>query len=106
MTSAIDLNARIISQPSTLLPGEAAWNPQSVPSMGCRNTGIHHVGLHASNPGASAEFYRDVLGMAGGSDSGQPLGAIKFLSSRPDEESHEIALFANPAFAHKAFKVV
>jgi len=27
------------------------------------------------------------------------------LSSRPDEESHEIALFANPAFAHAAFKV-
>jgi len=30
---------------------------------GCRNTGIHHVGLHATNPAASAEFYRDVLGM-------------------------------------------
>ena len=29
----------------------------------CRNTGIHHVGLHATNPAASAEFYRDVLGM-------------------------------------------
>jgi catechol-2,3-dioxygenase len=27
------------------------------------------------------------------------------LSSRPDEESHEIALFTNPAFAHIAFKV-
>jgi hypothetical protein len=61
MTSAIDLNARSISQPGTLLPAEAAWNPQSVPSMSCRNTGIDHVGLHASNPGASAEFYRDVL---------------------------------------------
>jgi catechol 2,3-dioxygenase-like lactoylglutathione lyase family enzyme len=29
----------------------------------CRNTGIHHVGLHATHPTASAEFYRDVLGM-------------------------------------------
>jgi hypothetical protein len=22
----------------------------------CRNTGVHHVGLHATNPSASAEF--------------------------------------------------
>ena len=27
------------------------------------------------------------------------------MGSRPDEESHEIALFANPVFAHIAFKV-
>lgn len=31
--------------------------------VGCRNTGIHHVGLRSANPAASAEFYRDVLGM-------------------------------------------
>ena len=74
---------------------------------GRRDTGIHHVGLHASNPAASAEFYRDVLGMeiVGGSAPDHPLGATAFLSSRPDEESHEIALFANPVFAHVAFKV-
>jgi len=64
---------------------------------GCHNTGIHHVGLRATNPAASAEFYRDVLGMeiVGGSGPDYPLGATAFLSSRPDEESHEIALFAN-----------
>src|ERR1700724_3292815 len=74
---------------------------------GCRNTGIHHVGLRATNPAASAEFYRDVLGMeiVGGSAPDHPLGATAFLSSRPDEESHEIALFANPVLAHIAFKV-
>ena len=74
---------------------------------GCSNTGIHHVGLRAANPAASAEFYRDVLGMqiVGGSASDHPLGATAFLSSRPDQESHEIALFANPVFAHIAFKV-
>jgi catechol-2,3-dioxygenase/mannose-6-phosphate isomerase-like protein (cupin superfamily) len=85
---------------------EAAKLPQA-PSSGCRNTGVHHVGLHASNPAASAEFYRDVLGMKiiGGSSPDHPIGATAFLSSRPDEESHEIALFANPAFAHAAFKV-
>ena len=73
----------------------------------CRNTGIHHVGLHAKDPAASAAFYRDVLGMrlVGGSEPEHPLGATAFLSSRPDEESHEIALFANPVFAHVAFKV-
>src|SRR5712664_28161 len=63
---------------------------------GCRNTGIHHVGLRATNPAASAEFYRDVLGMeiVGGTAPDHPLGATAFLSSRPDEESHEIALFS------------
>src|SRR3954454_6403598 len=76
-------------------------------SARCRNTGVHHVGLHASDPAASAAFYQDILGMEiiGGSSPEHPLGATAFLSSRPDEESHEIALFANPAFAHVAFKV-
>jgi catechol-2,3-dioxygenase len=62
--------------------------------------------VHATNP-AAAEFYRDVLGMeiVGGSASDHPLGATAFVSSRPDEESHEIALFADPAFVHSAFKV-
>ena len=74
---------------------------------GCRNTGIHHVGLRAANPAASAEFYRDVLGMeiVGGSGPDHPLGASAFLCSRPDEESHEIALFADPSYVHIAFKV-
>jgi catechol 2,3-dioxygenase-like lactoylglutathione lyase family enzyme len=73
----------------------------------CRNTGIHHVGLHAANPAASAEFYGDVFGMevVGGSGPDHPIGASVFLSSRAKEESHEIALFANPALAHVAFKV-
>jgi quercetin dioxygenase-like cupin family protein/catechol 2,3-dioxygenase-like lactoylglutathione lyase family enzyme len=86
---------------------EAAWSSPKGDSIGCRNTGIHHVGLHAANPAASAEFYKDVLGMEviGGSAADHPIGATAFLSSRPGEESHEIALFANPAFAHSAFKV-
>src|SRR5215467_14178448 len=87
--------------------GERSWAVPQAPSGGCRNTGIHHVGLHASNPAASAAFYKDVLGMQiiGGSSPDDPFGATAFLSSRPGEESHEIALFANPAFAHVAFKV-
>src|SRR5215467_9694860 len=73
----------------------------------CRNTGIHHVGLHVKDPAASAEFYRDILGMqiVGGSGPEHPLGASAFLCSRPDEESHEIVLFAKPENAHVAFKV-
>jgi catechol-2,3-dioxygenase len=42
--------------------------------------------------------------IVGGSAPDHPLGASAFLSSRPNEESHEVALFANPAFAHIAFK--
>jgi quercetin dioxygenase-like cupin family protein/catechol 2,3-dioxygenase-like lactoylglutathione lyase family enzyme len=87
--------------------GESSWAVPQAPSGGCRNTGVHHVGLYASNPAVSAAFYKDVLGMEiiGGSSPDHPFGATAFLSSRPDEESHEIALFANPAFAHVAFKV-
>jgi catechol-2,3-dioxygenase len=85
------------------LANEASMRKQA----GVQNTGIRHVGLRAKNPEASAEFYKDVLGMeiTGGSTPDHPLGATAFLSSRPDEESHEIALFANPVFAHIAFKV-
>jgi catechol-2,3-dioxygenase len=43
--------------------------------------------------------------IVGGSTADHPLGASAFLSSRPDEESHEIALFSNPVLAHLAFKV-
>jgi catechol 2,3-dioxygenase-like lactoylglutathione lyase family enzyme len=84
-----------------------AKNTSMRKQVGRRNTGIHHVGLHVKNPLASAEFYRDALGMeiVGGSLSDHPLGATAFLCSRPDEESHEIGLFANPDFAHIAFKV-
>src|SRR5215469_3566223 len=86
---------------------ESAIESEMANPATCRNTGIHHVGLHATNPVASAEFYRDVLGMqiVGGNTPGDPLGASAFLSSRPNEESHEVALFANPTFAHVAFKV-
>jgi catechol 2,3-dioxygenase-like lactoylglutathione lyase family enzyme/quercetin dioxygenase-like cupin family protein len=74
---------------------------------GCRDTGVHHVGLYAKDPTVTAEFYRDVMGMqiVGGSCAEAPMGASAFLSSRPGQESHEIALFTNPALRHVAFKV-
>jgi catechol-2,3-dioxygenase len=74
---------------------------------GRQDARIGHVGLHATNPARSGEFYRDVFGMeiTGGSGSDHPLGVTAFLTSRPGETSHEIALFANPEVAHVAFKV-
>jgi len=69
--------------------------------------GLCHVGMYARNPASLAEFYRDVMGMqiVGGSDGTHPLGPSAFLSSRPGEESHEIAIFSNRELAHRAFKV-
>ena len=71
-----------------------------------QDTCVRHVGIHATNPAASAEICRDVLGMeiTVGSAPDHPLGATAFLSRRPGE-AHEIALVANPAHAHIAFKV-
>ena len=70
--------------------------------------GVHHVGLSARDPAALAAFYHDVLGLqvVGGSTAdASAFGATAFLSSHPDEESHDLAIFANPAFQHTAFKV-
>ena len=105
--SAAPANERGANRTTAIKGSDEAANVPQAPSSGCHNTGVHHVGLHASNPAASAQFYVDVLGMeiVGGSSPDGPIGATAFLSSRPDEESHEIALFANPAFAHVAFKV-
>ena len=69
--------------------------------------GMHHVAIVAKDPAALAEFYRDMLGMTitGGSSADSPFGASAFLSSRPEEEDHEIAIFANPMYRHTAFRV-
>jgi catechol-2,3-dioxygenase len=68
---------------------------------------LGHVGMYARNPVLLAEFYRDVMGMkvVGGSDRTHPLGPTAFLTNRPGEEAHEIAIFSNPELAHRAFKV-
>ena len=69
--------------------------------------GLCHVGMYARDPALLATFYRDVMGLqvVGGSDASHPLGSSAFLSSRPGEEAHELALFSNPKFAHRAFRV-
>jgi catechol-2,3-dioxygenase len=73
-----------------------------------RVIGVRHVGLSARDPAALAEFYHGVLGLqvVGGSAADTPaLGATAFLSSHPADESHDLALFADPAYQHTAFKV-
>ena len=63
--------------------------------------GLGHVGIYAKDPASLAEFYRDVMGMqvVGGSVASHPLGPTSFLSRRPGEEPHEIAMFSNPDLA-------
>ena len=70
-------------------------------------TGLCHIGIHSKEPAKLANFYQDVLGMqvVGGSGSDSPFGASTFLSSRPDEESHEIVIFADDRLRHTAFRV-
>ena len=103
MTQTLNALHTRLSGSKESLPKEAATGKQA----GRQDTGIRHVALRATNPAASAEFYRNVLGMqiVGGSTPDHPLGASAFLSSRPEEADHEIALFAKPEFAHIAFKV-
>jgi catechol-2,3-dioxygenase len=101
---ALPLNASHTSSGSVKesLAGEASTATQA----GRQDVRIGHVG-HATNPLASAEFYKDIFGMeiTGGSESDYPLGTTAFLSSRPDEEAHNIVLVAKPEIAHIAFKV-
>jgi catechol-2,3-dioxygenase len=70
-------------------------------------TGFFHIGLAAHDPAALAAFYRDVLGMTitSGSGADGPFGTTAFLSSRPAEEDHELAIFADARYRHLAFKV-
>jgi catechol 2,3-dioxygenase len=69
--------------------------------------GIYHIGIQADDPAQLAAFYRDVLDMqiVGSSGDDSPFGVTAFLSNRPDEESHHLAIFRNGQFAHTAFKV-
>ncbi len=70
--------------------------------------GMCHVGIAAKDPAALAAFYQDVMGMTvvGGSSADHAqFAASAFVSSRPNDENHEIAIFANPYFKHIAFKV-
>ena len=53
-------------------------------------TGLGHVGLYVRDPEAMIAFYSDFLGMKV-TDRAED-GRIVFLSARPEEEHHELAL--------------
>jgi catechol-2,3-dioxygenase len=103
MTQTLNALHTRLSGSKELLAKEASTGKQ----VGRQDIRIGHVGLHATNPAASAEFYRDVFGMeiTGGSAADHPLGVTVFQTSRPGEEPHDIALVTKPEFAHIAFKV-
>jgi catechol 2,3-dioxygenase-like lactoylglutathione lyase family enzyme len=72
-----------------------------------RIVGLNHVGVVAENPAVLARFYQDALGLqvVGGSDEDNTFGATAFLSGDPAAESHQLAIFTDPALRHIAFKV-
>jgi catechol-2,3-dioxygenase len=59
-----------------------------------RVTGLGHVGLFVQDPATMVEFYETFLGMEV-TDRGED-DRIVFLSARPDQEHHELALLKAP----------
>src|SRR5258708_28456570 len=97
MTQTLNALHTGLSGGRTSLAKEASMRKQA----GVQNTGIRHVGLRARNLEASAEFYRDVLGMeiTGGSTPLPPLATPAFPCIPSDEEQPAIALFSYPPFS-------
>ena len=68
---------------------------------------IHQVGLYAPGPERLAVFYPDLLGLQIVAQSKLNPDGVRstiFLSSRPTEESYQVALFASPELSHTAFQ--
>ncbi|MGD9893826.1 MAG: VOC family protein [Dehalococcoidia bacterium] len=59
-----------------------------------RVTGLGHVGLFVQDPATMVEFYETFLGMEV-TDRGED-DRIVFLSARPEQEHHELALLKAP----------
>ena len=59
-----------------------------------RVTGLGHVGLFVQDPARMVEFYSDFLGLQV-TDRGEN-DRIVFLSARPEQEHHELALLKAP----------
>lgn len=58
--------------------------------MAARVTELGHVGLWIKDPKVMVEFYSEFLGMT--VTDREPTDKIVFLSCRPDQEHHELAL--------------
>jgi len=61
--------------------------------MAAKVTGLGHVGLFVHDMPKMLDFYTTVLGMTVTDRGGE---RIVFLSARPGEEHHELALVKNP----------
>lgn len=57
-------------------------------------TGLGHVGIYIKDPAAMVDFYSGFLGLT--VTDREETDKIIFLSARPDEEHHEIALAPHP----------
>ena len=79
MTQTLNALRTSLSDGRESLAKEASMRKQA----GGQNTGIRHVGLHARNPEASAEFYRDVLGMEIVGGSAPPSARSDRLPEQP-----------------------
>lgn len=70
--------------------------------------GVQHVGLFAPDPDKLSAFYEEVLGLqvvgAGGMNSAGVRSSL-FLSSRPDGDSVQVVLYANPENRYTVFEV-
>ncbi len=62
----------------------------SAPAPTCRVRRLGHVGLYTRDLPMMRDWYRDTLGLTV-TDEGAEMGIV-FLSARPDEEHHELAL--------------
>jgi catechol-2,3-dioxygenase len=66
-------------------------------------SGLGHVGLCVKDLEREVWFFRDLLGMEVTDKSEAP--AVCFLSARPEEEHHELALFRDPEHASSVQQV-
>src|SRR5215471_5411327 len=57
--------------------------------MAAKVTGLGHVGLYVADMPAMLDFYTNVLGMTVTDRDGE---RVVFLSARPNQEHHELAL--------------
>ena len=66
-------------------------------------TGLGHVGLFVQDPAAMVDFYHNFLGMQV-TDRGEK-DRIVFLSARPEEEHHELALLQSDTLTSEVQQV-
>ena len=70
--------------------------------------GVDHVGIAAQNPEALANFYHEVLGLeivGRGRMNGEGVRTSVFLGRQAGTAAPQMAIYADPAMRHTAFRV-